>query len=201
MRDDLLKVFLATADRAGLVLPDGVTIVVGDNGAISAGFQLCEFYYFRHPTLKRGMQPAQGGIIADAATKWPQAWAYLQTAEGQLLCKTEAQWQALSTAILHTNADGTTVGWNGIGGAPWYVQDLNAGTLRMWTVSFALAEHKSVPERAEERGATPAVTAQQNSGGKVDATAAPEGSTAPATEDEQLDIVQRGLKKLNDWWG
>lgn len=73
--------------------------------------------------------------------------------------------------------------------------------LAMWTVSFALAEHKSVPERAEEREATPAVTAQRNSGGKVDATAAPEGSTAPATEDEQLDIVQRGLKKLNDWWG
>lgn len=131
MRDDLLKVFLATADRAGLVLPDGVTIVVGDNGAISAGFQLCEFYYFRHPTLKRGMQPAQGGIIADAATKWPQAWAYLQTAEGQLLLKTEAQWQALSTAIWHTNADGTTVGWNGIGGVPWYVQNLDAGTLRI----------------------------------------------------------------------
>lgn len=37
----------------------------------------------------------------------------------------------MTTAIWHTNADGTTVGWNGIGGAPFYVQDLSAGTLRM----------------------------------------------------------------------
>ena len=131
MDADLLKVFLAKADKAGLVLPDGVTIIVGENGAISAGFQLCEFYYFRNPTLKRGMQPAYGGMIADAATKWPQAWAYLQTAEGKLFLKTEAEWQAMSTATWATLADGTKVGWNGIGGVPFYVQDLDAGTLRM----------------------------------------------------------------------
>ena len=70
--------------------------------------------------------------------------------------------------------------------------------LAMWTISFSLAEHKSVPERAEEREATPAVAAQQNNGAKVDAAAAPEGSTG---ETEQLDIFQRTLKKVNDWWG
>ena len=70
--------------------------------------------------------------------------------------------------------------------------------LAMWELSFSLAEHKSVPERAEEREATPAVSAQQNNGGKVDAAAAPEGSTG---ETEQLDIFQRTLKKVNDWWG
>ena len=37
----------------------------------------------------------------------------------------------MTKAIWHTNADGTTVGWNGIGGAPFYVQDLGNGTLRM----------------------------------------------------------------------
>lgn len=94
-------------------------------------YDLCEFYYFRHPTLKPGFQPAQGGLIANAATLYPAAWEYLQTAQGQLLCKTEAQWQALTTAVWATLADGTTVGWNGIGGAPYFVQDLAAGTLRL----------------------------------------------------------------------
>lgn len=70
--------------------------------------------------------------------------------------------------------------------------------LAMWELSFSLAEHKSVPEMAEDREGTPAVATQQNPGDKVDAAAAPEGSTA---ETEQMDIFQRGLKKLNDWWG
>jgi hypothetical protein len=95
------------------------------------GYELCEFYYFRLPTLRPGFQPAQGGLIVGAAELWPEAWAYLQTAEGQLLRKTEAEWQAMITAVWHTNADGSTVGWDGIGGAPFYVQDLAAGTLRL----------------------------------------------------------------------
>ena len=75
--------------------------------------------------------------------------------------------------------------------------------LAVWVVSFALSEHKSVPERAEEREEKPAVSAQQSNGGNVDAAAAPEGATATAAEpeEEQLDRFQRGLKKLNDWWG
>ena len=52
-------------------------------------YEICEFYYFRHPTLKPGFQPAQGGLLANAATKYPEAWAYLQTTEGRKLCKTE----------------------------------------------------------------------------------------------------------------
>ena len=94
-------------------------------------YELCEFYYFRHPTLRPGFQPAQGGVLQNAAEQYPEAWAYLQTAEGQKLCKTEAAWQAMSTATWHTLADGTKVGWEGIGGVPYYVQDLNTGTLRL----------------------------------------------------------------------
>ncbi|MDR2503989.1 MAG: phage tail protein, partial [Deltaproteobacteria bacterium] len=94
-------------------------------------YDLCEFYYFRHPTLKPGFQSAQGGLLTNAATLYPEAWAYLQTTEGQLLCKTEAEWQAMTTAIWHTNADGTTAGWNGIGGAPFYAPDLATGALRL----------------------------------------------------------------------
>ncbi|GAB1254763.1 baseplate complex protein [Desulfovibrio falkowii] len=70
--------------------------------------------------------------------------------------------------------------------------------LALWELSFSLAEHKSVSERAEDREDSPSVSAQQNGGSKVDASAAPDGSTA---EGEQLDLLQRGLKKLEDWWG
>ena len=94
-------------------------------------YELCEFYHFRQPVLRPGFQPAQGGLLANAATQYPDAWAYLQTAEGQRLCKTESEWQALTTATWATLADGSKVGWDGIGGAPFYVQDLGAGTLRL----------------------------------------------------------------------
>ncbi len=97
----------------------------------TSGYELCEFYFFRHPTLRPGFQPAQGGLLEDAASLYPEAWAYLQTVEGQRLCKTESEWQALTRATWATLADGTKVGWNGIGGAPYYVQDLNANTLRL----------------------------------------------------------------------
>lgn len=119
----------------GISRPDGVTLKIDTAGKLSvvatSKYEVGEFYYFRHPTLKSGMQPAQGGLITNAATQYPQIWAYLQTTDGKLLCKTEAQWEAMTTATWATLADGTTVGWGGIGGAPFYVQDLAAGTLRM----------------------------------------------------------------------
>lgn len=124
---------LATATTPGIVRPDGKTITVNENGVLSAGggYELCEFYFFRHPTLKPGFQPAQGGLLENAATLYPEAWTYLQTTEGQKLCKTEAEWQAMTQAIWHTNADGTTVGWNGIGGAPFYALHTDTGALRL----------------------------------------------------------------------
>lgn len=133
---------IATIEKIGLVKPDGVTITITADGTISTmdKYDLCEFYCFRHPTLKPGFQPAQGGVVTNAATLFPKAWAYLQTIEGQKLCTTEGEWQAMTTAIWHTNADGTTVGWNGIGGAPFYVQDLNAGTLRLPDLRGMVAE-------------------------------------------------------------
>ena len=94
-------------------------------------YDLGEFYYFRHPTLRPGFQPAQGGLLANAATLYPEAWAYLQTTEGKKLCTTEAQWQAMTTATWATPADGSKVGWNGIGGAPYYAPNTATGALRL----------------------------------------------------------------------
>ncbi len=97
----------------------------------TAAYELCEFYYFRHPTLRPGFQPAQGGLLVNAATLYPEAWAYLQTVEGQKLCTTEPQWQAMTTATWATLADGSRVGWNGIGGAPYYAPNTATGALRL----------------------------------------------------------------------
>ena len=130
---------IATSLVNGICRPDGVTIKIDASGKISVvqaeKYDLAEFYLFRHPTLKSGFAPLQGGRISGLyqgknITEYP-IWAYLQTAEGQLLLKTEAEWQAMSTATWATLADGTKVGWNGIGGVPYYVQNLGNGTLRM----------------------------------------------------------------------
>ena len=99
--------------------------------AAAGGFLLCEFYFFRHPTLRPGFQPAQGGLLQNAATLYPEAWAYLQTTEGQKLCTTEAAWQAMTKATWATLADGSKVGWNGIGGAPYYAPNTATGVLRL----------------------------------------------------------------------
>lgn len=125
---------IATSQKNGIGRPDGITITIDASGKYTATtrpFILGEFYYFRHPSLRTGFAPCQGGILANAVTQHPEIWAYLQTAEGQLLLKTEAEWQAMSTATWATLADGTKVGWNGIGGVPYYVQDLATGTLRL----------------------------------------------------------------------
>lgn len=103
-------------------------------------YQLGEFYYFRHPVLKPGFQPMQGGLLTGAAERYPAMWEYLQTADGQRLCLTEAEWQAMTTAIWHTNADGTQVGWNGIGGAPFFALHKDTGALRLPDVRGMYAE-------------------------------------------------------------
>ena len=101
----------------------------------STGYELGEFYFFRHPTVKPGFAPMQGGLISGLyqgadITTYP-IWEYLQTVEGQMLCKTEAEWQAMTRAIWATLADGTQVGWDGIGGAPFFAPNFATGALRM----------------------------------------------------------------------
>lgn len=102
----------------------------GEDGQ-SGRYELCEFYYFRHPLLRPGFRQANGELIEEAAAIYPKVWAYLQTPEGRMLCKSEEEWQAMSTAVWATLPDGTEVGWNGVGGVPFYALNLESGTLRL----------------------------------------------------------------------
>ena len=94
-------------------------------------YELCEIYYFRHPTLRPGFAPCTGSVIEHADQAYPLAYEYLQTAEGQLICKTEQEWQTMSTATYYTNASGVAEGWNGVGGVPFFVVDTEAKTIRL----------------------------------------------------------------------
>lgn len=97
----------------------------------NACYELCEVYYFLNPALRQGFVQAAGGLISNAATTYPAAFAYLQTSEGSALCVTESEWQAMSTAIYYTNAEGVSEGWNGVGGVPKFVVNTANGTIRV----------------------------------------------------------------------
>ena len=82
-------------------------------------------------TPPAGFVPATGTLIADAATRYPKAYAYLQTTEGQTMCVDETTWQSMSTAVYYTDAAGNQYGWEGVGGVCKFVIDTNAGTIRV----------------------------------------------------------------------
>ena len=83
---------------------------------------LC-WYVFKglHPTAKPGMVPCNGALISGADALRPKAFAYLQTPAGQQLCITQAAYDTMRAAAP----------WNGIGGAPKFVLDAAAKTIRV----------------------------------------------------------------------
>ncbi|MDL2226981.1 hypothetical protein LJB86_04925 [Deltaproteobacteria bacterium OttesenSCG-928-M10] len=78
-----------------------------------------ELFYRQTPPI--GWAVANGGLLVGADTAAPKLWAELQKSEKAWLLKTQAQWDALSQAAP----------FSGIGGAPFFVLDLNAKTLRL----------------------------------------------------------------------
>ena len=125
LADDLTLALAEASEGDTLVFRKG-------KWTIAQPYEICQqFYYRRHPTLKTGFAPAHGGLIQDASVKYPEAWEYLLSEEGQILCKTEAEWQAMTTATWATLADGTKIGWSGIGGAPFYAPNPLTGDLRL----------------------------------------------------------------------
>jgi hypothetical protein len=103
-------------------------------------YDLGEFYSFRHPEPRPGMEPADGRWIENADEKYPLGWAYLQTPHGQRLCVTETEYTAMNTAFWHTNADGSKVGWNGVGGVPFHCLDIPGKRLRVPDIRGMVSE-------------------------------------------------------------
>lgn len=122
-----------TFDACGLLgtVQNMIDVTIAEAIAEIDIYDICEFYYFRKPNAKLGFEVADGRQIENVAMLYPEAWAYLQTEEGRALCKTENEWQKMHTATWHTATDGTKTGWNGVGGVPFYVVDVTAGTLRL----------------------------------------------------------------------
>lgn len=90
------------------------------------GYEICELYYFRNPTKREGFVEAVGGVIQNAATRFPEAFQYLQTVDGKNLCITEEQWQNRSKAVIYGSQT-----WNSVGGVPWFVVNTATGTIRV----------------------------------------------------------------------
>ena len=99
--------------------------------AKSVKYEICEVYYFLNPTIKNGFVPAYGGIIANANMNCPEAWEFLQSEEGQHMCCSEQEWQRRSTERYFQKENGEWESWNGIGGVPKFVLNVNKYTIRV----------------------------------------------------------------------
>lgn len=88
--------------------------------------------FFEDEMPRPGYVECNAGVVSNFAATYPQMAAYLETPWGQSrLVSSLAEYEALHTAIWHTNADGTTVGWQGIGGVAKFYWDKAADTLKM----------------------------------------------------------------------
>ena len=87
--------------------------------------------FFEDEAPRAGYVPCLGTTISNFSTTYPDMAAYLSTPYGAARLVTLAQYNALHTAIWATLADGSTVGWNGIGGVTKFVWDKAADTLKM----------------------------------------------------------------------
>lgn len=128
---------LATLLQPGLVMPDGTTLSVDNNGRLSVIVQqqmdpVGGIRFFEDEMPRPGYVECNAGVVTDFSTRYPQMAAYLETPWGQArLVSSLAEYETLHTAIWHTNADGTTVGWQGIGGVAKFWWDKTADTLKM----------------------------------------------------------------------
>ncbi|MDE6734750.1 MAG: phage tail protein [Desulfovibrio sp.] len=110
-------------------------LYTGDDWQILAGmapWNICQTVWFEDTLERPGMIPLNGCTVPNFSAKWPQAFAYLQTAHGQARCfETLAEREAAHVAIWHTLASGATVGWEGFGGVCKFFYDPETDTLYM----------------------------------------------------------------------
>lgn len=78
-----------------------------------------------------------------------------------------------------------------------------ADNLRLWEVSFSLAEQVSVPEMAEAREGGKAAAAQTSAGENIGPAddGGESGGEAEAQTQEEMGTAEKLLKSLDDWIG
>lgn len=94
-------------------------------------YDIGQYSWFEDDMPRPGLFSCLGGVVQNFSTKYPHAAAYFETPYGQKRLVTQAQYDALHVATWHTCADGTKIGWNGIGGVNKFVWDKAADTLRL----------------------------------------------------------------------
>lgn len=113
---------VASPEVAGTMRPDGVTTELhGDRISVigTPALYPSAFVNLFEQTCPAGFAVRNGGVITRADTTVPLLWAALHDAKNAWKCKSESQWQALSTAA------------GGVGGVPYFVLDKDARTIRL----------------------------------------------------------------------
>ena len=88
--------------------------------------------FFEDGMPRPGYVECNAGVVSNFAATYPQMAAYLETPWGQTrLVSSLAEYETLHTAVWHTNADGTKVGWQGIGGVAKFFWNKVNDTLKM----------------------------------------------------------------------
>ncbi len=88
--------------------------------------------FFEDEMPRPGYVECNAGVVSNFAATYPQMAAYLETPWGQTrLVSSLAEYETLHTAVWHTNADGTKVGWQGIGGVAKFFWNKVNDTLKM----------------------------------------------------------------------
>lgn len=94
-------------------------------------YRLCQYDWFEDDMPRAGFFSCLGGVVTNFAATYPKAAAYFNTTYGKKRLVTQAQYDALHVYSWHTKADGTKVGWEGIGGVAKFVWDKAKDTLRL----------------------------------------------------------------------
>ena len=88
-------------------------------GGVAVSGYMTEFRSFYEQNAPAGWAIRNGSLLTNADTIYPDLWAALQLPANSWTLKTQAQWDALQTAA------------GGTGGAPYFVLDTTARTIRL----------------------------------------------------------------------
>ena len=100
------------------------------NAIANDKYNVGQYYPFQDDMPREGMKELFGGVVQNISN-YPQMIEYLRTPYGQARCVSQVEWDYLHVKPYYTLADGTEIGFEGIGGVNKFVWDEQADTLRV----------------------------------------------------------------------